>query len=326
LAGWQLSGSTPLSRSDKLLQIGQQHNKLQEKGKTMSTGAMDEDIDEVFFETTVLSFMKSLNLQDKDLDNIQLIAVRKKLEQTQGRELSPQERRIFIAVVKKYVMSLKDTKSNSVIKSQHLNQSINTDDCSKEESVKRKELTTSVSLPHHNYGVKKEQISEKECARNNNRDGTGWLNTKGDYCTDASTSRTNSYVGQSPTVRRNLISLEDSDCTHEALPYAREVNDELVGGDRCFRNDDSRETSVRVTQQKAKKMLKRKSSQIGGASKRYHTLDCDELDITDDCDISEFKEVNPDSEHSTGENLVQCPVCGGKFTFKVFIFIHNISS
>jgi hypothetical protein len=297
--------------------MGQQHNKLQKKEETTLTRAKDENVDEAFFETSVLSFMESLNLRDKDLDNIQLIEVRKKMEQIQGREFSPQERRIFVAVVKKYVMSLKDIKSSSV-RSQHLNQSIKTDKCSKEEFVKPKELTASVNLPHHGYRVKKEQILEKECGGNNSRDGTGWLNTKRDYSTDASTSRTDRYGGQSPTVRRNLISLEDSDCTYEALPYAREITDKLVGGNRCSMNDGSRETSARDTQQNAKKMLKRKLSQIDGASKKYHAADCDKLDITDitdNCDISELQEMNPDSEHTTRENLVECPVCGGKFTF-----------
>lgn len=314
MAGRQLSASSPLSRSDKLLlQVGQQHNKLQEEEKTTSTRAQDEEEDEAFFETSVLSFMESLNLQDKDLDNIRLIEVQKNMEQVQGRELSPQERRIFVAVVKKYVMSLRDVKSSS-IKSQHYNQSTKTDHCSKEEFPKPKELGASIDLPHSVYCGEKDHISDEDCDANKSRDGPGGLSAKRYYSTDASTSKTNSYLGQSPTVRRNLISLEDAEYTHEGLPDARDVSDKPVGGDRCFMNADSRETSKCVVQPNLEKVLKRKSSEIYGANKKYCAVDCDKLATTGNCEVLELQEMNPASEHFSGD-LVECPVCRGEFKF-----------
>jgi hypothetical protein len=314
LAGRHLSGSSPLSRSDKLLlQTGQQHNKIQEKEKTHSSSAKDEDVDESFFETSILSFMESLNLQDKDLDNIQLIDVREKLEQIQGREFSPQEKRIFIAVVKKYVMSLKCKKFSNV-KLQHVSQSIKTEHCSKEEFAEAEELNAAINLPHSSYSTGKNQISENECDENNRNNGTGWLNTERDYCTGASTSKTNIHIAHSPSVRRNLISLEDSHHTQEGIHHTEEISGKLVSGDRCFRSDNSRETSVCVMQQDSKKMLKRKSSEIDGSNKKCCALDSDKCDSTDSCEVPELQEINPDSEQSTSKNLVECPICRGEFS------------
>lgn len=314
LAGQRLSGSSPLSRSDKIfLQTDQQCSKLQEKDEITSHRGKEEVVDREFFETSILSFMDSLNLQDKNLDNIQLIEVREKMEQVQGREFSLQERRIFVAVVKKYVMSLKYSKSNNT-KSHKFSQNIKTDICSKQELGKPKELTGIAELPHHIYSDKKEDISVKGKSRNY---GTDYLNTEGDYPTEAGVSKISSPIAESPSGRRNFISLEDSDYTHESTPYTREVSGKLEGGDK-YLNDDSRETSdcVMLQNTKKKKMLKRRSSETDDTNKRFHAVNSGNPNITDICEVIDFQE---NSEQSTGENLIQCPVCRGEFTLQVFI-------
>lgn len=319
LASQRLSGSSPLSRSDKiLLQTGQQCSKLQEKDEIPSSRGKEEDVDKEFIETSILSFMDSLNLQDKNLDNIQLIEVREKMEQVQGRKFSPQERCIFVAVVKKYVMSLKYSKSNNT-KSRKFSQNIKTDICSKQELGKPKELTGIAELPHHMYSAKKEQISAKGKSRN---DGTDWLNTEGAHPTEASVSKISSPIAKSPSGRRNCISLEDSDCIHVSTPYTRDVSGKLGGGDK-YLNDDSRETSDCVMLQSTKKMLKRKSSETDGTNKRYHAANSGNLNITDNCEVTDFREKTTNSEQSTGENLIQCPVC--RVYFEADVVEHHSS-
>ncbi|XP_021927455.1 uncharacterized protein LOC110833550 isoform X2 [Zootermopsis nevadensis] len=238
LAGQQFSGS-PLTRKDKLFRLlGQQHNKLQENRKTTLTRARDEEC-EGLFEAVVLSFMESLNLCDKDLDNIALIDVQKKMEKVHGRELSLEERHTFFTVVKDYVISLKDTKSNDA-KSQHLDQTIETEPRSKEEFVKPKELIVAVNLPQRDSGARKKLILGVECSANSGGDGTGSMDTQRDYSTDASTSRTSCYDDLSPAARRNLICLEDSGRTLESMRHERkrtepqEVNPDV---ERCTREN-----------------------------------------------------------------------------------------
>jgi hypothetical protein len=319
LAGQRLSGSSSLSRSDKiLLRTGQQCSKLQEKDEIPSSREKEEDVDEEFFETSVLSFMESLNLQDKNLDNIQLIEVREKMEQIQGREFSPQERLIFIAVIKKYVMSLKSSKSNNTMSSHKFNQNSKTDICSKQQLVTPKELTGFAELPRHSNNAKKDKISVKRCEGKRRNDGTDWLNTKEDYPTEASVSKIGSPIAKSPSGRRNHISLEDSDYTHESMPHIREISGKLKGGDK-YLNDDSRETSDCVILQNTKKILKRKSSETDGNNKRFHAVNSGNLDIADSCEDTHLQEKNTDSEQSSRENLVQCPVCRGEFTLQVFL-------
>ncbi|PNF36779.1 hypothetical protein B7P43_G11168 [Cryptotermes secundus] len=317
LAGQRLSGSS-LSRTDKiLLQTGQQCSKLQEKDEITSHKGKEEVLDKEFFETSILSFMDSLNLQDKNLDNIQLIEVREKMEQVQNREFSLQERRIFVTVVKKYVMSLKYSKSNNM-KSPKFSQNIKTDICSKQELGKPKELTGIAELPHHIYSDKKEQISVKMKSRN---DGTDWLNTEGDYPTEARVSKISSPISESPSGRRNYISLEDSDYTHESTAYTREVHSKLEGGDK-YLNDDSREKSdcVMLQNTKQKRMFKRRSLETDGTNKRLHAANSDNLNITDICEVTDFQE---NCEQATGENLIQCPVC--KVYFEADVIEHHSS-
>uniref|UniRef100_A0A2Z5TS20 Putative DNA repair protein XRCC1 n=1 Tax=Reticulitermes speratus TaxID=60591 RepID=A0A2Z5TS20_9NEOP len=315
LVGRQLSGSSPLCHSDKLLlQTGQKSNELHEldeKGRT-SSRTKNENIDKDFFEVSVLSFIESLNLQDKNLDNIQLMELREELEQVQGRELSPHERRIFIAVVKKYLMSLK-CKTFSNTKSTQFNQSTETEHCSSEEFLKTRELTASVNMPHHSNTVKTDQMSMKKCDGNNRGDGTGWLCTEGDYYSaQASTSKTSSHVMKSPSVRRNLISLKDCDYTHKNVPFMRKVSDNLVDGDKSLNGNSDGESECGIQSNK-NKMLKRKSSEVDGSIKKYHAVNSDILDITDSCGVTEIQDISPASRQSTEESLVQCPVCGGYF-------------
>jgi len=190
LVGRRCSSTSPLCHSDKLLLSTDQ--KSNEKGRTPSR-TKNEDIDKDFFEVSVLSFIESLNLQDRDLDSIRVTELQEELEQVQGRELSPQERHMFIAVVKKYVMSLRYKKSSNT-KPTHLNQSSKTEHSSNKDSLKPKEIDASLNMPHHGNTVKTDQISMKKCDGNNRGDDTGWLCTEGDYCSmQASTSKTSSH-------------------------------------------------------------------------------------------------------------------------------------
>jgi hypothetical protein len=209
-------------------------------------------------------------------------------------------------------MSLKYSKSNNT--KSHFSQNIETDICSKQELGKPKELTGIAELPHHIYSGKKEQISVKGKSRN---DGTDWLNTEGDYPTEARLSKISSPIAESPSGRRNYISLEDSDYTHESTPYTREVSGKLEGGDK-YLNDDSSETSncVMLQNTKKKKMLKRRSLETDGTNKRFQAANSGNLNITDICEVTDLQE---NSEQSTGENLIQCPVCRGEFTLQVFV-------
>jgi hypothetical protein len=319
LDGRQLSGLSPLCHSDKLLrQPDQKSNGLYGRGRTPSSRTKHEYVDKDFFEVSVLNFIESLKLQDKNLDNIQLIELRKKLEQVQGRELSPQERHIFIAVVKKHVMSLKHTKSY-VTKSTNCNQSTETEHCSSEELLKPKELTASVNIPCRSNTGKKDKMSMKKYDGNSRDDGTGWLCTEGDYCSSqASTSKMNNLVVKRPSVRRNLISLKDCNYTHENVPHIREVSDNVIDGDKSLNDDSDRESECGIQGNK-NKMLKRKSSEVDGSVKKYHALNGDILDVADSCGVTEIQESSPASRQSTEESLVKCPVCGGEMAFQVFI-------
>jgi len=321
LVGRQLSRSSPLCHSDKLLlQTDQKSNELYEKDRTPSSRTKNEDVDKDFFEVSVLSFIESLNLQDRNLDSIQLIELREELEQVQGRELSPQERRIFIAVVKKYVMSLKCKKSSNT-RPTHLNQSSETEHSSNKDSLKPKELAASVDMPHHSNAVKTDQISMKKCDGNNRGDGTGWLCTEGDnYSMQASTSKTSNRVVKSPSARRNLISMKDYGNTHDSVPCMREVSDNLVDCDKSL-NDNSEGESECGIQRNKNKMLKRKMSEVDDSVKKYHTSNSDILDITNSCGVTGIQEIGPASRESTEESLVKCPVCGGELTLQIFILV-----
>jgi len=325
LVGRQFSSTSPLCHSDKLLlNTDQKSNELYEKGRTPSR-TKNEDIDKDFFEVSVLSFIESLNLQDRNLDSIQLIELREELEQVQGRELSPQERHMFIAVVKKYLMSLKYKKYSNT-KPTHLNQSSKTEHSSSKDCLKPKEIAASVNMPHHSNTVKTEQISMKKCDGNNRGDGTGWLCTEGDYCSmQASTSKTSNHVMKSPSARRNLISLKDCDNTHDNVPCMREVSDNLVECDK-YLNDNSEGSSECGIQQNKSKMLKRKLSEVDGSVKKYHAANSDILDITNTCGVTEIQETGPASRESTEESLVKCPVCGSELTLQIFklVFIYKL--
>lgn len=308
LVGRQLSSTSPLCRSDKLLlQTDQMSNELYEKGTTPSSRTKNEDIDKEFFEVSVLSFIESLNLQDMNLDNIQLIELREELEQVQGRELSPQERHMFIAVVKKYLMSLKYKKSSNT-KPAHLNQSIGREHSSSKDSLKPKEISASVNVPHHSNTVKTDQISMQKSDGNNRDDGTGWLCTEGDYYSmQASTSKTSCHAVKSPSARRNLVSLKDCDKTHDNI--VKPLNDNSEGESECG------------IQQNKNKMLKRKLSEVDGSVKKYRAANSDILDVTNSYGVTEIQEIGPASSESTEESLVVCPVCGGELTLQIFILV-----
>jgi hypothetical protein len=311
--GQRISGSSPLSRSDKIrLQTDQHCSKLLEKDEVPSGRGNEEDIDKEFFETSILSFMDSLNLQDKNLDDIQLIDVRKKMEQVQGRELTPQERRIFVAVVKKYVMSLKYSKSHDA--KSHMNENIKTDICTKEEMVKDGQLTSIAELPHHISCDKKEQISVKRYEGKHRNVGTDWLTTRIHYPPEG--TKISSPVAKSSAERRNVISLEDSDYTHQSTSYTREVNGKPESGSRCL-NDH-------VVLQNTKKTLKRKLSETEGTDKRLPAANNSCLNTTHSCDNTDLQEDGANSEQSTGEDLIQCPVCKGGFILHVFITIERV--
>ena len=307
LVGRQLSRSSPFCHSDKLLpQTDQKSNELYEKGRTPSSRTKSEDVDKDFFEVSVLSFIESLNLQDMNLDNIQLIELREELEQVQGRELSPQERSIFIAVVKKYVMSLKYKKSSNT-KPTHLNQSSKTEHSSSKDSLKPKELAASVNMPHHTSSIKTDQISMKK------GDGKGWLGTEGDYySTQASTSKTSNHIVKSPSARRNLISLKGSDYTQDIVPCMREVSDSLIDSDKSL-NDNSKGDLECGIQQNKNKMMKRKSSEVDVSVKKYHAISS--------CGVTEIQEIGPSSGESTEESSVKCPICGGELALQIFILV-----
>jgi hypothetical protein len=297
-----------LSRSDKiLLQTDQHCSKLPEKDQLPSSRGKEENVDNEFFETSVISFMDSLNLQDENLDDIQLIDVRKKMERVQGREFTPQERRIFVAVVKKYVMSLRYSRSHNT-ESNKFSQNIKTDVCTKQELVKQKQVPNVAGLPHHMPSAKKGQMSGKRYEERS-RNVTGWISTKVDYPTEV--MEISSPVGKGSSERRNLISLEDSDCTHKGPPSAREVSGEVERGHSCL--------SDRTLRQNTEETLKRKSSQADGTNKRFPALNSSKLNATDSSDDTEPQEEGANSERSTGEDLVQCPVCKGGFTLQVFV-------
>jgi hypothetical protein len=319
LVGRESSSSSPHHHSDKLLlQTGEKAKELPEKGRTPSR-SKNEDIDKDFFEVTVLSFIESLNLQDKNLDNIQLIELREELEQVQGRALSPQERRIFITVVKKYVMSLK-CRTFSNTKSTHFNQSTETEHCSSEEFLKPEEFTVSVNMPHRSNAVKTDQMSKKKCDGSSIGDGTDWLCTEGDHhSAQASASHTSNHVSKSPSVRRNLISLEGCSYTHESVPCMRKVSDNLVDSGKSV-NDNSQGESECGIQRSKNKVLKRKSSDVDGSIKKYRAVNSDILDVTDSCGVTDVQEIIPSSRQSTEESLVQCPVCGGELALPVHTY------
>lgn len=320
LVGRQLS-STSVCRSDKLLlQTDQMSNELYEKGTAPSSRTKNENIDKDFFEVSVLSFIESLNLQDMNLDSIQLIELREELEQVQGRELSPQERLMFIAVVKKYLMSLKYKKSSNT-KPTHLNQSSRREHSSSKDSLKPKEISASVNVPHHSNTVKTDQISMQKCDGNNRGDGTGWLCTEGDYYSmQASTSKTSSHAVKSPSARRNLVSLKDCDNTHDNVSCMREVIDNLVDCDKSL-NDNSEGESECGIQRNKNKMLKRKLSEVDGSVTKYHAANSDILDITNSYGVTEIQEIGSASRESIEESLVECPVCGGELTLQIFILV-----
>ena len=326
LVGRQFSSASPLCHSDKLLlQTDQKSDELYEKGRTPSSRTKNEDVDKDIFEVSVLSFIESLNLQDRNLDSIQLIELREELEQVQGRELSPQERHMFIAVVKKYLMSLKYKKSSNT-KPTHLNQSSKTEHSSSKDSLKLKEIAACVNMPHHSSTVKTDQISVKKCDGNNRGGRTGWLCTEGDsYSLQPSTSKTSNHVVKSPSARRNLISLKDCDNTHDNVPCMKEVSDNLVDCDKSL-NDNSEGESECGIQRNKNKMLKRKSSEVGGSAKKYHAANSDILDITNSCGVTEIQEIGPASRESTEESLVKCPVCGSELTLQIFklVFIYKL--
>jgi hypothetical protein len=290
-----------------LLQTDQHCSKLLEKDEQPFSRGKEEYVDKELFETSVLSFMDSLNLQDENLDDIQLYDVRKKMEQVQGREFTLQERRIFVAVVKKYVMSMKYSKSQNT-KSHNFSQNIKTDVCTKQELAKQKQVTEVAELPHHMSSAKKEQMPVKG-SEGKNRNVTGWISTKVDYPTEV--TKNSSPVGKSSSERRNVISLEDSDCTHKSTPYVRKVGGKLEGGNKCL-NDH-------VMLQNTKKTLKRKSSQTDDSSKRFPAFNSLKLNTTDCCDDTDLQEKGANSGQSTGENLMQCPVCKGGFTLRVIV-------
>lgn len=321
LVGRQLSSTSPLCRSDKLLlQTDQMSNALCEKGTTPSSRTRNEDIDKDFFEVSVLSFIESLNLQDMNLDSIQLIELREELEQVQGRELSPQERHIFIAVVKKYLMSLKYKKSSNT-KPTHLNQSSKTERSSSKDSLKPKEISATVNVPHHSNTVKTDQISMQKYDGNSRGDGTVWLCTEGDYYSmQASTSKTSSHVVKSPSARRNLVSLKDCDNIHDNVPCVREVFDNLVGCDKPLNVNTEGESECGIQRNK-NKMLKRKLSEVDGSVTKYHAANSDILDITNSYGVTEIQEIGPASRESTEASLVKCPVCGSELTLQIFILV-----
>jgi hypothetical protein len=313
LVGQRLSSTSSVCHGDKLLlKTDQKSNELYEKGRTPCSRTKKEDIDKDFLEASVLSFIESLNLQDTNLDSIHLIDLREELEQVQGRQLSPQERHIFIAVVKKYVMSLKHKKSSNP-KPTQLNQSSKTEHSNKH-SLKPKEFAVSVNLPHHSSTVKTDLISMKICDGNSRGDGTGWLCTEEDYYSmQASTSKTSNQVVKSPSARQNLISLKDTDYTDDSVPCMKEVRDNLVDSDKSLNYTTEGESECGVQWNK-NKMLKRKSSEVDGSVKKYHVVNSDVLDITNYCGVTEIQEIGPVSTESTGESLVMCPVCGGELT------------
>ncbi|XP_069694966.1 uncharacterized protein [Periplaneta americana] len=111
LTGQRSGGSSPLSRSEKLRrQTDEKAGRFQD---VSASSTKNEDIDESLLEASTLSFMESLKLQDEDLDRIQLIDVREKMEHMQGRKFSTKERHIFSDIVKKYVMSLKSSENTN---------------------------------------------------------------------------------------------------------------------------------------------------------------------------------------------------------------------
>jgi hypothetical protein len=232
--------------------------------------------------------------------------------------LSSQERHIFITVVKKYVMSLK-YKISSNTKPTHLNQSSKTEHNSSKDSLKPKKLAASVNMPHHSSTVKTDQIPMKICGGNNGGDSTGWLCTEeGYYSMQASTSKTGSQVVKSPSARRNLISLKDTDYTDDNVPCMREVSDNLVECEKSL-NDTSEGESECGVQWNKNKMLKRKLSEVDGSVKKYHVVNSDILDITNYCGVTEIQEIGPASRESTEESSVKCPVCRGELTLRIFI-------
>jgi hypothetical protein len=295
-----------LSRSDKILLQADQHcSKLLEKDQLPSSGGKEENVDNEIFETSIISFLDSLNLQDENLDDIQLLDVRKKMEQVQGREFTPQERRIFIAVVKKYVMSLQYPKPHNT-KSHKFSQNIKTDVCTKQELVKQKQVTNVAGPPPHMPSAKKGQMPEK---RYDEKSGnvTSWISTRVDY--PAEVMEISSPVGKSSSERRNLISLEDSDCAHKSTTSA---------------GDDGFEEERGHGRLNDRALLKRKSSQSDGTNKRFPALSGSNLNTTDSCYDTDLQEKGSTSEQSTGEDLIQCPVCKGGFTLLVSVFFLSV--
>ena len=252
----QLSNKSLTRRERLFTEAGQKPIEVPEKEKPDDMKEDEVEIDKAAFEATVIKFLESFNLTDKDLDNIELSVVRKELEKAQGREFTYQEKPYLINAVKKFVVSLKSKSCTSETSPYFKN-------------VSKPANTTSVT----------DSACSSGCLRPNKEDSS------------------DRESGNVPSLRRNIVSLEDSNDTKEI--------EHLKGGSVISTSEGSKQIAEPFSVYLSKiEKLKRKFSPIRDESpKRF---------LTDETHGSSKEYARSNSDDSDVKELIECPICLSK--------------